>query len=99
MRLPFFGFIQLLYKEIAGKIIDDEKTVCNLLLLFYFITYFFFFNYNIVACSQPFQRFYITVFLMLHEKADAVSAFSATKTFINFFGRRNSKRGRFFVVE
>jgi hypothetical protein len=36
---------------------------------------------------------------MLHDKADRITCFAATKTFIEFFGRGNRERGRFFIMK
>jgi hypothetical protein len=36
---------------------------------------------------------------MLHEEADGIAAFTATKAFIDFFGRRDGKRRCFLVVK
>jgi hypothetical protein len=36
---------------------------------------------------------------MLHEKANGVSALSAAKAFVDFFGRRNCEGRGFLVVE
>lgn len=36
---------------------------------------------------------------MLHQKADGIAAFATTKTFINFFGRRNRERRSPFVMK
>lgn len=36
---------------------------------------------------------------MVHQKADGVSTFAASKALINFFGGRNGERRCFFVVE
>src|SRR5665213_1386280 len=81
------------------KIIDDIKAVCCLLLCLIFRAGFLLLNFYIVFYSQPFQRFYITVFFMLHQKCDGISTAATTKTFVNFFGRRNGKRRGFFVVK
>ena len=36
---------------------------------------------------------------MFHHKADGIAAASAPKTFIDLFGRRNSKGGSLFIVK
>jgi hypothetical protein len=36
---------------------------------------------------------------MLHEKADGIATPATAKAFINFFRRRNRKRGRLFIVK
>ena len=36
---------------------------------------------------------------MLHQKTDGVTAFTTPKTFIDFFGRRNGKRRRPFIMK
>src|SRR6185312_13307595 len=90
---------QCIRKELLGEFIDDVKTICSLLLLFKFRAGFFFLNFYIVFCCKPFQRFYITVFFMFHQKTDGVSTSATAKTLVNLFCWRNSKGRRFFVVK
>ena len=75
------------------------KAVRQLLLFAVLRAGFCFFYFNIVPCSQPAEGFNIGVFFMLHDKADGIATFSATKAFVYFLGRRNGKGGRFFIVE
>ena len=36
---------------------------------------------------------------MLHQKGDGIAAFAATKTFIDFFGRRYGKRRALLIMK
>jgi hypothetical protein len=80
-------------------LVDDKKALSRLLLNFEFGAGGRFFNFNVVFVGQPTKRFYITVFLQVHQKADAVAAFATAKTLVNFFGGGYGKRGRFFIVK
>lgn len=90
---------QLFFKIVAGKTIQDVQAIGQLLLKFYLRANCCFFDLYIVLIGQPFQRFYIGVFLMLHQKTDGIPTSSTTKTFVNFFGRRNRKGRRLFSVK
>ncbi len=79
--------------------IDDVETVGCQLLGFELRTRFCFLNGYIVFIRQPAKGFYITVFFMLHQKTDGVSAFATAKTFENFFGGRHRKRRCLFIVK
>ena len=63
------------------------KAVRQLLLFAVLRAGFCFFYFNIVPCSKPAEGFNIGVFFMLHDKADGVATLSASKAFVNFFGR------------
>ena len=63
------------------------KAVCKLLLFTVLRAGFCFLYLNIVPCSQPAEGFNIGVFFMLHDKADGIAALSASKAFVDFFGR------------
>ncbi len=52
-----------------------------------------------VFFSDMAQRFGITHLLLFHHEVDGMSAFTATKTFVNTFHRRNVKGRGFLVVK
>ena len=54
---------------------------------------------NPVFIRQPFQGIHITILLMLHDKADRVAGFTATKTFIQFFGGGDGERGGLLIMK
>ena len=81
------------------KIVDDVKTVGRLLLLPLLIRGKSFFYFDIILFGQPFQSIHIAVFFMLHYEADAIAAFTATKTFIDLLAWRHGKGRSFFIVK
>jgi hypothetical protein len=67
--------------------------------LFLFIRSIGFFYLDTIFIGKPLQRFYITIFFMLHQKTDGIAASSATKTFIDLFGGGHGKRWSFFIMK
>src|ERR1035438_334295 len=86
-------------EELLGKFVNNVKAVGNLLMFFEFRGGFRFFDRYVIPCCEPLQCFDVTILFMLHQKADRIATAAATKTFINFLGRRDGKGGCFFVMK
>ena len=77
--------MELFFKEIHCKLIDNEHTFLLGLLLSFFIGDFFFLNFDVVFFCKVSQRFGIAHVLYLHDKVHWAASFSTAKAFAEPF--------------